>query len=318
MLTKTTAVNYWRDHDLDETYPWQPSGTGCLHCTESEIPWESLDREFDPEEVIYALVNEQSLRRCTSRVKSVLWSGTLPEESARMTSDGYAVSSPEMCFVQCADEDGFHEAVLYGLEICGTYSCKIGRHGKRYGRRPLTDVGKLSRYVARCQGIKGVKVAKRALMHIIGWSASPMETTVIMLLCLPRAHGGYGLPFPSMNRRLDPTQANRLLTKRDCFYCDLSWPEFHLDVEYDGKDSHDWTKRARDARRNNIIQSQGTTVFVLTWETVFRVEEFERDMQLILNKMHIRSRTRVSKQKFVRARKELRSHVMPMLSKQTS
>ena len=315
MITKNAAANYWRDHSLEETVSWEmePGSRIELGYRESDIPWEALTRAGVDECRLDILVTDATKKRKSTRYKTITWSGVLPEGSARLAPEGFAVSSPEMCFVQCAATRGLLETIRYGLEICGTYATEKGLHGGTYGRAPLTDTGRLVQYVSKCGERRGVAIARRALQYIVGWSASPMETAVLMLLCLPVIYGGYGLPYPDMNGRFNPAARGRKHAQGSKFYCDLYWPEYALDVEYNGKSHEEDSSKTHDALRNNIIQSKGTMVIVLTWDSVFKVERFDQSVQMIVKRMRIRYRHRIGKAKFVIARNDLRQCVMPTL-----
>ena len=116
---------------------------------------------------------------------------------------GVYVSSPEALFAQMATRLSQVDLVLLGYELCGAYS--LARQTERgfVDRAPLATVDSLSRFIDRIPSEYGMKKARRALRFVANGSASPMETNVAMLLCLPTVVGGFGFELPQMNYRIE-------------------------------------------------------------------------------------------------------------------
>lgn len=88
-----------------------------------------------------------------------------------------------------------------------------------------------------------------------------------MTLCLPYALGGYGLPMPQLNHRIDLDARARRIAGRGYLVCDLYWPEARLDMEYDGEPHVDAERAAKDSMRRDALLSMDVTVITVTkWQ----------------------------------------------------
>ncbi|WP_251230247.1 endonuclease domain-containing protein [Adlercreutzia aquisgranensis] len=96
-----------------------------------------------------------------------------------------------------------------------------------------------------------------------------METTLALLLCLPKQKGGMGLPKPEMNARITIPPNLRRLAKRGYVRADLLWRRQKVLVEYDSDWAHANTRSLNaDAAKRNVLQRMGYTVITLTKDQV--------------------------------------------------
>ena len=138
-------------------------------------------------------------------------------------------------------------------------------------------------------------IVARMLPHVVDGSASPMETALIMLLCLPGRLGGFGLPKPEVNRPLPLPDEARLASGHAHCVPDLLWPEQRVAVEYDGADYHSSEGQVtRDLRRRNILATLGLSVIVVRKEQVQDYLEFEHLARSIARLLGARVRPRVA------------------------
>lgn len=92
------------------------------------------------------------------------------------------------------------------------------------------------------------------------------------------------------------------------------WPDLGVAVEYNSSLYHTGTAAiTRDANRNNVIESKGKSVFVLTWHSVSDAQAFENTVELIRSMAGLKDRTTVNRRKFLAARRVLRECVLPTL-----
>gem|GEM_PF-491177 len=176
-----------------------------------------------------------------------------------------------------------------------------------YGHPPLTSVKALKNLAARMEGVNGQKNANRALRYIADGSGSPMETILFMLLTLPHKLGGYGLPAPELNKRIDMAKASKSRSGKPYYILDLFWPKAGLAVEYDSDSYHTGADRiARDAKKRLDLKARDITVITVTSGQVRSVTEFERIAKLISRNLHGRLRFKNPGQ-FLKARRELRN-----------
>lgn len=212
---------------------------------------------------VQVLVGKDAMRTRTKSVTGSVWA-TLPERSIVDAGMGFLVSSPEFCFLQMATRLSLARLILLGFELCGTYA--IVDDGPAQNRQEsLTSVAKLRAFVQASPHASGRTKALRALRYCMDGSASPMETVLTMLLCLPYGLGGYGLVQPFLNYRVDVPSGMRRVADRGYCLADLCWPEAKLCVEYDSREYHVEPERQEsDSRRRNTLVALGFTMIVVS------------------------------------------------------
>jgi hypothetical protein len=102
-------------------------------------------------------------------------------------------------------------------------------------------------------------------------SFSPMETAIALMLTLPAALGGYGLPKPILNTRLRGTELRPAASSQHEILPDLYWPEREVVLEYDSREHHgeegssplNGEKLTHDAERANSLVAAGRHVIVV-------------------------------------------------------
>lgn len=140
-------------------------------------------------------------------------------------------------------------------------------------------------------------------------AASPMETVLALLLCLPYRLGGYGIEKPQFNYRVDvPTHIRKLADRRYC-ECDLCWPGSNLAAEYDSARYHlDPERQESDARRRGTLVSLGFTVLTVSRKQVMDGGAFNRLARQIANLTG--KRLRYVDPEFTRAHLALREELL--------
>ena len=207
--------------------------------------------------------------------------------NARHHAKPLFVCTPEFCFLQMAQQLSIEELISLGFELCGTYA--IQEEGTAYNALPLSSPKKLGKFLSRVDGIKGIAVARRAAKYVIAGSASPLETALAMFLTLPYSLGGYGLPRPQLNHRIDiPASLTDFVHSR-FFVCDLFWPDAFLAIEYDSNLAHAGVnKTVRDLMRRSILTALGISVLSVTWPQVKDRKALEQLAHLVARKTHKR------------------------------
>ncbi|RDB64736.1 hypothetical protein C1878_01725 [Gordonibacter sp. 28C] len=198
----------------------------------------------------------------------------MPKGSVLDTENGFCVSSPELCFLQMAERENPVDLVMDGLELCGTYDISTG---EMRSCAPLTTAAKLEAFVAKSAGAHGRKKALWALRFVVDGSASPRETVLAMLLCLPYRFGGYGFAPPCLNYRIDVGAHAQKMASRKFYRCDLYWPEAKLAIEYDSDSEHLGSRSAAsDSSRRNALDALGVDVISVTTLQIASRVEMER------------------------------------------
>ncbi|WP_232050886.1 endonuclease domain-containing protein [Arabiibacter massiliensis] len=231
---------------------------------------------------VNVLVSSALARVQTKSVLSHEWS-FLPDRSVIDAGQGFFVSTPEFCFLQMASRLSLARLIQVGCELCGTYA--QDKYGPARRREvPLTSVAKLRAFVEAVPGAYGRAKALRALRFVLDGAASPMETVLALLLCLPYRLGGYGIEKPRLNFHVDvPSHQRKLADRRYC-ECDLCWPEANLVVEYDSKLYHtDPERQESDSRRRGTLVSLGFTVLTVSRMQVMDGGAFNRLAHQVAN-----------------------------------
>lgn len=214
---------------------------------------------------LHVIAPESAKRKKSKGEIGHLLSVDVPEGAVLDTRNGFCVCSPEFTFVLVASEFAIPKLIEVGCELCGTYDTWGG--GCRECS-PLTTVERLFAFAEAAEGVRGRKKALRALKYVVEGSASPRETVLTLLLCLPYNLGGYGIETPLLNHRIEFTKnARKLVGKRYC-KCDLCWPDAMLAIEYEGEESHTGIEHvSKDSMRRDALIAMGFTVITITkWQ----------------------------------------------------
>lgn len=283
--------------------------------------------QFCPhDEPLHVVVGTRTDRRKTLGIIHHVHTGSFARRSFVLCPNNVYMSSPELCFLQMAGELEIVDLMLLGLEFCGSYSMRprretIGKseEGLRFepgagrsvswfdeereepgldprlresgfysDRQPLVSAAQLKRFVGRCDGFHGIKRAREALRYVLDDAASPMEAKLLILLCLPRAKGGYGLPMPVLNKRYDPRTSKDWRAEKGFYRCDLCWEndvvvEYESDMWHSGKNELE-----KDSVRRNDLSYMGNTVVCVTAGQLYSRVKMDKVAALLRKKLGIR------------------------------
>ena len=233
------------------------------------------------------LVPEARFQRESHSHVTRLWSGPLPPDSLYDLGNNVYVPSPAFTFLLMATKTSLAELVAYGMELCGLYAFDAQQaRGIRKRAVPLLECSQLASYIDSARGLPGFKRSSNAVRFMADRSASPMETLVEMLFCLPYRLGGYCLPKPSMNFEVPLAQHTRIIAQRSKCYADLCYPKISLDVEYHGEYDHEGRDDFdSDRARINALRILGYEVIELTSEQVGSLRAFEEIVAYIASRL---------------------------------
>lgn len=254
-------------------------------------------------DVVVASGDQRIMPGVKAHVKSVL----LPDRSFYRLDDEVYVASPELCLMQLATKLSEPEVVKLALEMCGNYAIDPYFDDPGMEKRPaLTSASKLGAYAAKLFTPGSRARSAHFLRYVVDNSASPRETALFMLLCMPPRFGGYGLALPELNRRIELTQVEQIAMNVHHFDCDCYWSNKQkVAVEYDSSRHHTaQEKQERDAIRRNMLQYKGIQVIVATRTQVnsaARFDELARQIGRATGK-----RFRISEKEHIAARRQLR------------
>lgn len=240
------------------------------------------------------LVRDKSQRSRSKAVTARVWSKPIVRTAFRRVTKDVYVSSPEFVFLQLATRLDLPELVALGMELCGTYrrNVKVPVLGTNdtelitlYQQKPLSNPKRLSNFLKSMPSAPGHAKAMNALEYVLANSASPMETALYLLLCLPRRLGGYALPKPVLNPPITLSKAGRMYTLRSVAKPDLYWKDFHLDLEYNSDEFHDENSRAIDSMRRKALERMGVEVIELTKAELLSTRLLHATAQRIARRM---------------------------------
>jgi hypothetical protein len=189
----------------------------------------------------------------------------------------------------------FSETVMLGMELCGFYSIDpTDEDGSAKRSVALTSVERIRTFLDENKGLRGHRAAETALSYVSDGAASPMETAIYLLLCLPYKRGGYGLARPKLNYPIKLGKQALQLSGGLPRWGDLCWPDNHLDLEYLGVASHEGAgNMLSDRRRTLAIEEAGYEVIEITKEQVLDLEAFDIVARRIAAKLGKRLRPSV-------------------------
>lgn len=285
-----SALAYYRgSYAGGETARCSKSVLGLEHATSSyafvmATSWWRLGvAEPSQDEPLEVLVKSASQRSRSRAVRARVWGGKIADRAFRKVDDELYVSSPEFVFLQMATVLAIPQLAALGMELCGTYrrEVRVSALGTGedawvtvYQQFPLTTPRRIRGFLARMKGAPGQSRALAALRYVLPDSASPMETAILLLLCLPRRLGGYALPLPVFNPPITFSRAGRRHTLRNSAKPDLYWKKAKLDLEYDSDEFHSTEKLAISSMRRKALERMGVEVIGLTKDEVESVELF--------------------------------------------
>ncbi|MEG2369382.1 MAG: hypothetical protein RSB16_06130 [Raoultibacter sp.] len=314
-ISHASALEFWRVHSLEDVR------TSRAMPQAGDVPEKSVLADFDLAEQgivsqpLHLMVPDAASRGQSKQVICHTWNKARVAGSFVCVSDGLYVSSPEACFLQVARQLSIVDLVAVGLELCGAYAlCESEVRGFRE-RSPLTTVGSLRKYLSKVAGGYGVVNAEKALKYIADASASPMETMLVMLLCLPCALGGYGLELPVLNHRIKVSASG--MGRRRSYCCDLFWPRAKLAVEYDSDMFHTDSRRiANDSHRRVELLRLGISVVSITRRQVFDARAFDDAAHAVAK--NLGKRLRSIRTDIMTRRYDLRKHMIEKIRAQGS
>lgn len=261
-----TSLAYWRTHDRN----WaQPISQAIPRRNKSpyysQIDTSTLWKHGIDERPISILVSRKEDMRKSQNLSPHIWSGKHPSRSFYKIARSLYISTPEATFLQLGKELSLIQLITIGYELCGSYGLSAQSNSGFLRRDPRSNPQLIKRYLEKCNGIHGVKAAKRASSYIAKGSASPMESLLSMLLFLPPSLGGFGMPRPELNFPIETNEGGVVMRR-----CDLCWPDQRFALEYDSDTFHsDASKLHLDSSRRSTLEKAGVHVVSVTKNQVF-------------------------------------------------
>lgn len=298
VYSHNTALDFWRWHAATGSKLARPRPVRSVEdfgTPPSEDDVLVASRHFRPEgEIAHILVGPARGKRRMTQVCQHYRKDPLPSSSLMRLSEGEYVVSPELLFVQLAGNLDLVSLVRLGYELCGSYVLYAVDQRGFCACEPLTSVSRLKSFAVKARGMRGLANTRSALSRIIDGSASPRETDVSMLLTLPARLGGYGLPHPKLNYRIELSEKRQAELGRFFYKVDAMWVEAKLALEYESDEWHVGKERIhRDSRRRNDLKTLGFDVITATNAEVRSCRDMDNIAKGIARALGVRMRPSV-------------------------
>lgn len=206
---------------------------------------------------------------------------SIPADLVRELAPGVYVAGPELCFIQMAGTLPLVGAVVLGHELCGSYSHFARMASGFYERPALTSVEKIKDAMKRLKGLYGLARAKKALRWVRDGSASPMETVVSCMLCLPTSMGGFGKRAPILNCEQPLDDAAQKIAGTKVAKVDTGYPDTMTGMEFDGRDYH--RDAEKDHKRREALAHEGWTIYTLNVDEATTYDKLREKVDLMSN-----------------------------------
>ena len=278
-ICKQSAVRFWLSAWSDGVDPHALSPVRSLRYAVNnakQVQEFALERFGFTDYPLDILVADPNLRCISDVHRTHLWSSTITPGSFVEIARGIFVSSPAFAFVQMATELDAVDLSKLGIELCGCYRIDDIDFRGFSQVDPRIELEQLKGYVSKSSNCRGIKAARSATRWIASVSASPMETNLVLILCLPTRFGGYGFPVPLMNYRIELDETASRMAGKSYYKCDGYWPEFKVAMEYESDMFHTGSEKiASDSLRRNVLGYLGITVITVTRQQLYSIQGME-------------------------------------------
>lgn len=340
LLCGSTAFRYYRTPpQVLALYPPIPNAYGDpnhLKLASSEIVDDLLGAPLHRAAFMLGSNSRTKLYR-TQHLKN-----DLPPGSTRETDHGFRVTSPAATLLTMAGHVLRTDLLMAAYEMLGTFAVFKPRERTKYilgealnqgfvrqgegwkrvsnvdgmgtdlWKRPaLLTVGELETFCRQTEGFHGIKDLRWVAEHVSGETASPFEAQASMLLSLPRAVGGEGLPIKNNQQiRLSPA-AQRIYPYMNCYadiLIDGRGGNAGTVIECQGRSVHaSEAAGISDSDRATALASMGYEVILLTYDQLVDPASFDVVLDLVSRKTGIPRRQKTRRQKA--AEQELRRNI---------
>ena len=253
---------------------------------------------------------EDSGKRCESNGwKCQVWSKPFPPSSVyRMNEQGVCLSAPWFCYLQMAPTLNLADGIRLGMELCGTHSTLpftpgIARtfelsereiHNGFVDTHPVMTSKQLQAFLS-AMGLGRQSKSVIAARFVIDGSRSPGESRLYIVLCLPTRLGGYALPKPLLNYRIDIPRHLWEAAGTDRYYVDFFYPgEMYAGitqaVEFDGGYHWQGNQRMRDNVRQILLEEMGIHVMRIDKLQLQNMEVMDLQAQRLADALGVRLR----------------------------
>ena len=210
-------------------------------------------------------------------------------------AEGMYVLSPLASLLHSSASMSVEQSAMLGFELCGSYAVDCRAKAGFAQASAIASTTEMLAFSNTAFVWRFARSTRRGASLVLDGAASPAEAQLACRLCFSKARGGYGLPRPEMNCRVEVRGEARKMTQKRFFVCDLLWKEAGLDVEYDSAMFHASAGGlASDAERRNALQAIGLAVITVTGGHMADPLSFDDAARSIAHALDVRLRTSLS------------------------
>lgn len=316
VLCHETALAHLRAHrerGRDRIAPSRIRTLDDCACSLRQIETFSLPFLVDNERVLHVLVPSLAMKQRSKVHICHVMTSDVPRGAFCRIGYGVYVASPELLFVEMASKLSFVDLILLGLELCGTYTLREDGERGFCNCPTATSKNLLTAFVNRAKGMRGAAIAERALRWVVDGSNSPMESALMLFLCLPVRLGGYAFPLPKLNPTTDLGKRGSRMLDQSSMRCDLHWIGKRVAIEYASSEEHLTPQAAgQDAQRANTLLYKDIHMIEITPQIIADHRKFDAATLQLAKALGIRMDSR--KLLYSKARRELREQLFFWLS----
>lgn len=295
VLDGFSALDYWLS-DLVPEHPIYLEGQPPLSSFDSlscgQIT-EMMRRTGGSCEPLELLVFTKRERRHSAYVTCHAWgSATLPPKSICEIGDGVYTISPELCLVRLASRVSRLELLRHATDLLGIFSRSYMNRTDLVERRPVMTKESLAEYISHAGHISGTKILRRVLPWLRAHSASPRETSMLLMLTLPTRVGGMGISRFAANVAIPLSEEALLLTQKSYLVGDAVYlydkenesdeDKFGPILEYNSSTNHDTEEQLEfDFEKITALQRMGLTVIPVSTRQFNSFASFEQIVERV-------------------------------------
>ena len=172
-------------------------------------------------------------------------------------------------------------------------------------RRPaISSAQSFKEFSLSARYLHGLRRIRELTPYIIDGSASPIETNMVLICCLPPHMGGEEWEHPILNMRIDLSPAAQKLSYTTYCIGDQVWPNIKLIIEENGEAYHsDRDGFALASGRRAALEAMGYIVQEINYRQMSDPEQLDQILLTIAEKAGFGSQPRTPA--FIKSRYEL-------------
>lgn len=193
---------------------------------------------FDKSGITVVVPDKKSRLRLQGTSNTVYESTrTMPPNSFIEVEPGIAISSPELLFVELADEMSPMQHLMLGHELCGSFSRDPldWRNGPvTFWCPPVTSRDKIDAFLRLSNWNQKTAKARETVSRLSDNAWSPTESVIAAIASLPLDEFGYELGPCILNERVETSEGTHGTSAKESRVPDILFEGTPVGLNYDG------------------------------------------------------------------------------------